>query len=79
MRGRKIVVNGTEYRWRHGSDTTEVRRMDGSVLCRERNAVLIGVDQNSYERGVRKRTSDCTVTPRHIAYLIAKLPTGEPT
>lgn len=63
--GRRIVVDGCEYRWRFGSGgTLEVRR-DGRTVLRKNVCQIHGIDWHEWERSKRKGAV-WPVTPAHV-------------
>lgn len=74
MTGRKIVVDGVEYRWKTGIGMTEVR-LDGKVFARVSTPTLLGLTPFEHERAIHKRTLNCAVTPGLVEQFIrCKLP-----
>lgn len=69
---RTIVVKGKTYRYRVGRAATDVRRDDNTCVGKPWNHELNGRSYYDYERGLHKRTSDCIVTPEHVASYIVK-------
>lgn len=67
--GRRIVVNGIEYRWKAGISMIEIRR-EGRVVLRTDTARALGMSNSDHERAIRKRASNCAVTPALVAELI---------
>ena len=67
--GRRITVNGGEYRWKAGPGMIEVRR-DGRVVLRTKTAKALGLSNDAHERAIHKRTLNCAVTPNLVATLI---------
>jgi hypothetical protein len=65
-RRRRIVVLGVEYRWRFGRGGWLEVRLEGRVFLREPVTAVRGIDWDTFERGTRKRTGDCSVLPRHV-------------
>ncbi len=67
--GRRIVVDGVEYRWKAGTGMIEVRR-EGRVFLRVDTAKALGLSNDAHERAIHKRTRNGAVTPGLIAELI---------
>ena len=74
--GRRIVVDGVEYRWKAGTGMIEIRR-DGRVVLRRHTdhvrgyvGEALGLTPDQHARAVRKRTLNCAITPSMIADLI---------
>lgn len=68
---RKLTVNGVEYRVTTGRSNTKIS-LHGKGTYAPSNAEVISCSNESYERGLRKGTEDCAVTPARVAYWIRK-------
>ena len=69
--GRKIIVNGIEWRWRVGKwGGVTMRSETGERLFADASTIKGQSDPEIFARGQYKRTSDGMVTPREIAQFI---------
>jgi hypothetical protein len=67
--GRRIIIDGIEYRWKAGIGKIEIRR-DGRVFLRVDTAEALGLSEYGHERAIHKRTLNSAVTPGLVAELI---------
>lgn len=72
MKGwRKITVRGVTFTWRYGRHFVVVRR-EGAVFAKADLQSLTGRSWDTLERGLRKGTDDCAITPGGVARLIER-------
>lgn len=66
-RGRRLLVNGSEWIWRIGRGGGVVAYGQNGQRKYARASDIKGCDPDTFDRGKHKRTSDGMLTPKDVA------------